>query len=176
MKRIENPKRRRRSTLQALISGFTLLEMLLVLAILGILFAVSFTALTQQARQNLVRQAAIQLQSDLEQLRSSAIRYNNSFRMRWVNTNRAGYSVDVPDPNASGAVIPQNRLLPDGVEIDVPPPTPPTNSVVSYTPPLAVVSAVDRVFRVRIANSTSANPLFVKIFGVTGRVAISATN
>lgn len=168
-------------------SGFTLLEMMLVMTILAILFAVSFTTFTQQARQNLVRQAAVQVQADLEQLRSSAIRYNNSFRMRWANTNKAGYSVEAPDPSVAGAVITRDRLLPDGVEIDIPPTPlspppapppspPPTTSLVSYTAPLAEVSAADRVFRVRIANATGINPLYIKVLGVTGRVAISATN
>ena len=156
-------------------SGFTLLEMLIVLAELGILFAVGLTTFAQQSRQTLIRQAAVQIQADLEQLRSSSIRYNRNFEFRWSNTTLNGYSVDANDPVTAGAVINRNRVLPDGVEIDVAGSTPTTVSI-SYSSPLAVVTAAPPVFRVRIVNSTSTNPLFIKIIGVTGRVAISGTN
>ena len=156
-------------------SGFTLLEMLIVLAVLGILFAVGLTTFAQQSRQTLIRQAAVQIQADLEQLRSSSIRYNRNFEFRWSNTTLNGYSVDVNDPVTAGAVINRNRVLPDGVKIDVAGSTPTTVSI-SYSSPLAVVTAAPPVFRVRIANSTTTNPLFIKIIGVTGRVAISGTN
>ena len=160
---------------RALQSGFTLLEMLIVLAVLGILFAVGLTTFAQQSRQTLIRQAAVQIQADLEQLRSSSIRYNRDFEFRWANASLNGYSIDVNDPVTAGAVINRNRVLPDGIEIDIAGSTPTTVSI-SYSSPLAVVTAAPPVFRVRIANSTSTNPLFIKIIGVTGRVAISATN
>lgn len=149
--------------------------MLIVLSVLGILIAAGLTTFAQQSRQTLVRQAAVQVQADLEQLRSSAIRYNRNFAFRWSNTDLNAYSIDVNDPATTGAVVNRDRVLPDGIEIDVTGGTP-ANVSVTYSSPLAVLTATPPVFRVRLANSTTTNPLFVKIVGVTGRVAISATN
>lgn len=164
-----------KSNHRRMISGFTLLEMLIVLAVLGILIAAGLTTFAQQARQTLVRQAAVQVQADLEQLRSSAIRFNRNFQFRWSNAALNGYSVDAIDPVTAGAVVSKNRLLPDGVKIDVAGSTPTTESV-TYVSPLATLELTPPVFRVQIPNSSSTNPLFVKIIGVTGRVVISATN
>ena len=156
-------------------SGFTLLEMLIVLAVLGILIAAGLTTFAQQARQTLVRQAAVQVQADLEQLRSSSIRYNRNFEFRWSNTTLNGYSVDANDPTIAGAVVARDRVLPDGIEVDIVG-SADTSVAVRYSSPLAVLEAAPPVFRVRIANSTTTNPLFIKVIGVTGRVAISGTN
>jgi type II secretory pathway pseudopilin PulG len=151
--------------------------MLLVLAILGILFAVGLSTFAQQSRQALVRQAAVQIQADLEQLRSSAIRYNRNFEFRWSASDLNGYSIDANDPATAGNIINRDRVLPQGVELDVTglAPTPASISI-EYSSPLAVLEATPPVLRVRIANSSITNPLFIKIVGVTGRVAISATN
>lgn len=181
-----SPELKRGCLIQAPRAGFTLLEMLIVLSVLGILIAAGITTFAQQSRTALVRQAAVQVQSDLERLRSGSIKYNSPLRMRWSATFKDRYSVEVPNPDVNGVVLSENRLLPVGTELDIPPTPPdpppapppappPTSSQVFYNSPLAQVTANDRVFRVSLPNDTGVNPLYVKILGVTGRVMISAT-
>lgn len=166
--------------------GFTLLEMLIVLSVLGILIAAGITTFAQQSRTALVRQAAIQVQSDLERLRSGSIKYNSPLRMGWSATFKDRYSVEIPNPDVNGVVLSENRFLPVGTELDIPPTPPdpppapppappPTSSQVFYNSPLAQVTATDRVYRVSLPSDPGVNPLYVKVIGVTGRVMISAT-
>ena len=56
--------------------GFTLLEMLVVLAILGIIMAVGLTTFAEQSRQAAIRSDMATLSATLEIARSSSIRYN----------------------------------------------------------------------------------------------------
>lgn len=70
-------------------AGFTLVELLIVLAILGILMSIGFSSLLRQIRTNEVADGARQFGGDLTVLRDGAQRHSVSSGLNW-NTAASG--------------------------------------------------------------------------------------
>lgn len=75
---IRNRRRPRHSTI-----GYTLLELMIVLAIMGVLAAVSMPALMRPWSRSHVQQAAQQLSRALLKARLDAIQYGRAYQFRW---------------------------------------------------------------------------------------------
>ena len=82
--------------------GFTLLEMLVVLAILGIIMAVGLTTFAAQSRQAAIRSDMATLSATLEIARSSSIRFNVTQN---VNFTGKAITTTATDPRPSGVAI-----------------------------------------------------------------------
>lgn len=89
--------------------GFTLLEILIVLAIAGVALAFAANALQQSFQQNRVRDAAISLATDLQNLRSNAWRTNTTTQLDLINATSYSFTIN-------GRTITRN--LPSGIAID----------------------------------------------------------
>jgi prepilin-type N-terminal cleavage/methylation domain-containing protein len=142
-------------------SGVTLLELLVVLAILGILGTITLGTYLREARVLAVRQQATQLQTDLESLRSSAIRFNRTARFTKVSSTK--YTLNIPTGTTVRTLT--RDLKDSGVQLL-------NGQNFSYSAPNAEVGATDFAFRL----TSGQAQFFVKVIGVTGKVVLSAQN
>jgi prepilin-type N-terminal cleavage/methylation domain-containing protein len=145
--------------------GVTLIELMLVMALVGILGVIGFSTFAQQAQLATVKQIAAQLQGDLENLRSRAIRFNNDATFS-LDAGNQKYTLTVPNGATNDSIT---REIPAGITV-----SPDGSSIrtVTYSAPLSQISAIPRVYKIALGKFS----VFVKIIGVTGRAVQSATN
>jgi prepilin-type N-terminal cleavage/methylation domain-containing protein len=143
--------------------GFTLIELLVVLAIFGILGGVVLWVYIRESRLSYVRDAAFALQSDIENLRTSAIRLNGSATFERLSDTQ----VRLTFPNNP---TPRTVTLRPGLAIRL---MTGSNNTFTYQAPLATISTGSNVYEVSLANAPS---VYVKVIGITGKVILSATN
>lgn len=148
--------------------GFTLIEVLLVVSVVGILLAVLFSASLRGLRMNQLREGAVQLATDLERARTVAQRDSRDSTVSLVSTSATapgvGYSLTL-----SGTTV--NYTLPHGVRVAR------SNSssphTVTFNAPHGTLGANGVVWVV--SSPRMSDVLYVKTVGVTGKVALSAT-
>jgi len=144
-------------------SGFTLLEILVVLVILGILSGVMAFSLLGNLRRSEVRNAAAQVMADL--------------RLARMNAQKTGLVSPVTITNGTGNYTAQTsagavqiRTLENGVTLWA---TTSTNGFqVTYRPPFGTLDTIGLVWEVR-SHATQVPPLYIKVVGVTGKVILS---
>ncbi len=151
--------------------GFTLIEILVVLALIGIIGGVAFNSWLGASQRGAVRSAATQIAADLERARSSARRYNTDASFT-RGTNALKYTL-VTNGNSS------NIDMPPGTETTVQNGTLTAGSlIVTYTAPNAELDATSITttpeIKVSLTNQPSVPPIYVKVIGVTGKVVLSA--
>lgn len=142
--------------------GFTLIELLVVMAIIGIISAAGISSFIRESRVNAVKQAAIQLQTDLETLRSSTIRFNGDSSVA-LNTDGKGYSLSIATGGTPRTVV---RTFENGVTT-----TRTAGTDVVYTAPLSMVGTIAPL-QYQITQGDISD--YVKVIGVTGRAVFSA--
>lgn len=144
--------------------AFTLIELLVVLGILGIVGGLSVSNYITESRISAVRQAAIQMQSDLEILRSSTIRYNGNSSVV-LATAGTGYTLSIATGGTPRIVTKtfENGVIAARV----------AGSDVTYTAPLATTNTFAGL---QYSFSLNGATAFLKVIGVTGRAIFSATN
>ena len=143
--------------------AFTLIELLVVLGILGIIGALSVSSYITESRIAAVRQAAIQMQSDLEILRSSTIRYNGNSSVV-LATGGTGYTLNIATGGTPRVVTRtfENRVI--AARID--------GSDVTYIAPL---STTNSALGLQYSFTLNGAVVYLKVIGVTGRAIFSAT-
>ena len=139
--------------------GFTLLELLLVLAIIGILAALGFSNFMSAQREAQLQEATAQFATDLQRARSTAQRYNQNASVRLGNIPST-YTLSV---NGVDTV----RQLPHGARVVAEG----SVAVVSYTAPYGEINATSRRFV--ISSTRTPDVRYIKVIGVTGKVLIS---
>jgi prepilin-type N-terminal cleavage/methylation domain-containing protein len=153
-------------------NGYTLIEMLIVLTIVGILLGVGVSGVQNLIRENrvaAVRQAAIQLQADLENIRSSAIRYNTDGSFDSV----IGQTYSMTVPTGPNAITTRTRTLPSNLTIVITGATGTNAFPMVYRAPLSTISAIPREIRI---STTGGIGIFVRVIGVTGRAVVTGVN
>ncbi|PNY80776.1 pilus assembly FimT family protein [Deinococcus koreensis] len=142
-------------------AGFTLLELLLVIAILGIVAGIFSWFLLRSLRQTELRDAGAQLVADLRRARSDAQKSGQVTTLQ-LDPLKTGYTVRV------GAGTPAARELPHRVmvETETGPPQ------VLYQPPFGTLDDSGVVWRLRSLSYTDLQ-LYVKVVGITGKVMLS---
>lgn len=136
--------------------GFTIIELLLVCAIIGIVSAVAapnFLAARNRAR---VGETASQLAADLQRARSSAQRTNAAASLTWLDKTQYRTVID-------GTTV--TRKLPDKVEI-----TAPAGTAITYRAPFGEVDGtVPVTFTVSLQGRADVTRS-VRVIGTTGKV------
>ncbi|MVN85391.1 type II secretion system protein GspH [Deinococcus sp. HMF7620] len=141
--------------------GFTLLELLVVMAILGILAGVLGLNLLSSYRASQLREAASQLSGDLRQARSDTLKTGQSVGIN-ITLNSTAYTVT----RGAGA---QTRTLPSGVVVA----EKVGETEVTYQAPTGTIGGNGVVWTLR---HPGGRQIKVKVVGITGKVMIDATN
>jgi prepilin-type N-terminal cleavage/methylation domain-containing protein len=144
-------------------SGFTLLEMLVVIAILGILGALVANTMTGFRQTQRVREAQSQIVQAIERVRQHTRRYNIQYRITFDNTNRK-YSAVARDIKGTELTdLPKiEGQLPQGIVYSSLPST-----TIDFTGPFGRVDATSKCFEVQLEGTTKFGE--IGIYGVTGR-------
>ncbi|OOV13775.1 GspH/FimT family pseudopilin [Deinococcus sp. LM3] len=143
-------------------AAFTLLELLIAMAILAIVAGIFSFSLIGTLRASQVREAAAQLSADLRQARSDALRTGQSTSVT-VAANSSVYTF-------TRAGVPQTRTLPAGVTLTG---VTGVTSVV-YTAPTGTTGGNGATWTLTSPGGTRS--LKVKVIGITGKVMTDATN
>lgn len=144
--------------------GFTLLELLIALAIIGILMGIFSISLIRSIRNAELREATNQLATDFRRARSQAQRGSTDITLELPGISAAGVSYKV-----NGIV----KTLPNRVTVVCK-----TNcgsgatTTVTYQAPYGELGATGSVFTVKSPVS-SVDSLEVRIVGVTGKVIVT---
>jgi type IV pilus assembly protein PilA len=147
--------------------GFTLLEMLVVIAIIGLLAAIGFNSLGTYRASLRVRDAQAQVTTAAERARSLARRYGQNYRLTVSNVNgRAKYSV-VPynaawTAEATDVPALRDQLLPEGFAFSNT-----TALEMNFIGPLARLQTTGCIGITFASSNLSA---VVNLVGVTGKV------
>ncbi|AZI42338.1 prepilin-type N-terminal cleavage/methylation domain-containing protein [Deinococcus psychrotolerans] len=139
-------------------SGFTLLELLIVMVIIGILATILFFNFTAQFQKTRLRNAVTMLSSDLERARSASWRSGQNTKIQLLG-NGSGYTYQQ-------GVSTSTVVFPDGVTASLAPAS--LANSISYTAPFADTGAISGTFTLRGVNPSYTDA--IRIIGVTGKV------
>ena len=136
--------------------GFTLLELLAVMVIVGVLSALVFVNYARQVQLGRLQSAVTTFSTDLEKARSAAWKSGQSVTVSVLATKK-GYTYTV------NSVTPQVQTitLPDGITFAA-------VATATYTPPFADVDASSNIFTLVSPNTSLTDD--VRVIGVTGKV------
>ncbi len=141
--------------------GFSLLELLLVVAIIGILGAVVTTTFTGATRRAQVSEASAQLAADLQRARSSAQRFNQSAVLKITTTTATTYTLTL------GSQPTITRTLPTNTQVVVTAPL-----TLTYSAPFGEMSPMTGA-TLTARSKTGSEARAVRVLGVTGKVYFS---
>ena len=137
--------------------GFTLLELLFVLVIVGILASLGFSTFLRAQRNAQLGEATVQFATDLQRARSAAQRHNQNASVALGETS---YTLTLDDETSE-------RRLPHGAQVRIER----GSANVTYTAPYGEVGALNKRFV--ITSRRTERVRYVKVIGVTGKVIIS---
>jgi len=138
-------------------SGFTLLELLIVTAIVGVVIAGSLGQYQNFRIRSIVQEAAQQIATDLEKERFASQRFNEERGLVVDTNNPYQYSLN-------GIT----KYLPSGIELT----KAGRSKSVTFYPPYGTTGASERTFLVSWKNRPERYYRFVRVVGVTGKVII----
>ena len=137
--------------------GFTLLELLLVLTIVGILASLGLSTFVNAQRAAQLQEATVQFATDLQRARSAAQRYNQNASIKLGDTPST-YTLSVDG-------VETVKQLPHGARVEAEG----SSRTVSYSAPYGEVNAISKRF---VITSRTPDVRYVKVIGVTGKVII----
>jgi len=134
--------------------GFTLIEVLVALAVLAVLLALSTTGLSQYRKRLALNQAATQLATDLNRARSQARRTS---ARQTVSAPNGGTSYTVSGPGR-----PVVKNLPGGVRFL-------RGGTVTFYPPYGNTDATPKQF---VLEGAGGERVFVNVIGIGGKAVV----
>lgn len=146
-------------------SGFTLIEFLIVIAILGILVGLVGFGTVRSARAAELREAATQVATDLRRARSQAQRGSTNVTVSWDAGNSVRYQVSGSERRLPGTVTLNCTSNCSGSGT--------SGNLVTYTAPYGeLAGATGKVLRLA-SSFPGLTPLEVRVVGVTGKVIVT---
>ncbi|WP_295817734.1 type II secretion system protein [uncultured Deinococcus sp.] len=143
--------------------GFTLIEVLLVMAILAVVMGVLGLLLVRSLRQTQLREAASQVAGDLRRVRADA---QKTGQVSTLTLAAAGSRYTMQAGSTAARVV----EVPNQVTV-----TPVSGEPrITYRPPFGTLGAEGAVWAVQSPAAADLR-LYVKIVGITGKVMISGT-
>ncbi|GIW33609.1 Tfp pilus assembly protein FimT/FimU [Meiothermus sp.] len=143
--------------------GVSLVEFLIVLAVLGILLGVGFVSLRSYQESLAIREAATQVATELLNIRQQARRQSVNFSFQ-ADANSSTYGVG---PSSSLPQLPQ-KTLPQGVTFQS---VPAGEGRVTFLAPYGIVDVANRTY---VLQGPGNRILNVHIVGSTGKVVVRA--
>lgn len=141
--------------------GFTLLELLIVILMVGILFSVLIANIRGELISNQIRAAASQIAPALENLRTASIKTSKDASFTLINGGKI-YEIR-PNGAASGDPV-QTINIPDDVQLTI---NSVSSGLVTYNAPYGDIDASGRKLVLKKAGGTDQT---IYLVGVTGKV------
>ena len=143
--------------------GVSLVEFLIVLAVLSILLGVGFVSLRSYQQSLAIREAATQVATELQGIRQQARRQSVNFSFQ-ASANSSTYRVGRTSDLAS---LP-GKSLPRGVTFQR---VPAGGGRVTFLAPYGIVDAANRTYELQ---GPGGRILYVHVVGSTGKVVVRA--
>ena len=153
--------------------GFTLLELLVVMTIVGILIAIVISSSLTTQRRSQLRDAAVQLIADLNQARGLSSRTSVDTAVALCVSGSACTATSGPTTTYQNAWTGAGsgiRILPNGIKVAV---YSSSANKITYAAPNGEVSTNGILWQ--LSSPTISDVYYVKAVGVTGKVIFSAT-
>lgn len=142
-------------------SGFTIIEFLIVIAMIGILASIGIPNYLTWRANTLTREAAQQFARDVERLRTEVKRSNVAMGVE-VTSGEQSYTLDDREVSLPGGVE-VYRVLDDGTVV--------ANTSFTFSPPYATADLKRRDFELRWISDPDIQRT-VTVVGVTGKVIV----
>lgn len=152
-------------------SGFTLIEMLLIMAIIGIISAIGWQVYLRGARQAEVQDVATQLEAAIKQARSNAQTSGANHEVSWVVDGSTvpsivkSYTVTNVFTLAEKTIVPDQKVIITCLKDCTTP--------LVYRAPFGEIDAVGPTFQVESA-FPGIGKRVIRVYGVTGKVVAEA--
>lgn len=141
--------------------GVTLIELLIVCAVIGILSALAAPTFVGATRRARVSEASAQLAADLQRARSSAQRLNQNSSLSIESASATSYTLTIGAQDIARTLPANTRVEIDSEELTL-----------IYTAPFGEMDVSNEVLTVRSAGSEARD---VRVLGVTGKVYLRET-
>ena len=151
------------------LGGFSLLEVLTVIAVIGMFVSVTYPALESMRRRSAVRAVATELRAIFHRVRSRAITKSDSAGVKFTRTSEGEWRFTVYDDGDGDGV--RNDDIDRGVDrrISMPQPVMNANSIASIALPLARIADPDGGWLATTASAVQFGRSTICSFSTDGR-------